>query len=195
MPNYHGSMVDEPTEVFDDIYLTQLVHEAERGHIERSAVEGPAAILREGLSSGRPWEATASMAESVDELNALYVKRRTELLATHQAGYDLTFHVASRLPGEPPLQLGGARTVGGLAAWTLLAVAGIVALALTRRRVPAVVSALLLASSFVDLYMAYVGDSVEVQRHMVGPLARMTAIMVVCIVSGLDAALSARKRS
>jgi len=45
---------------------------------------------------------------------------------------------------------------------------------------------LLLASSFIDLYMAYIGDSVEVQRHMVGPLSRMALIMVICFGIGID---------
>jgi hypothetical protein len=70
---------------FEVIYLPQLEHEALRGHIERSAVEGPAANLRDGLSSGRPWEATQSMVESIEELKDLYVKRRTQLLLAHQA--------------------------------------------------------------------------------------------------------------
>ena len=36
------------------------------------------------------------------------------------------------------------------------------------------------------MYMAYVGDSVEVQRHMVGPLSRMALVMVICFGVGLD---------
>ncbi|MCU1389692.1 MAG: hypothetical protein JWL72_3030, partial [Ilumatobacteraceae bacterium] len=40
--------------------------------------------------------------------------------------------------------------------------------------------------TFVDLYMAYVGDSVEVQRHMVGPLSRMALVMVLCLGVGVD---------
>jgi hypothetical protein len=113
------------------------------------------------------------------------------LLAADQSGYD-AFHVQARMPGEPPFQLGGARTRQGLVIWTALAAAGVAALAWRRRGAPAVVLGVLLVSSFVDLYMAYVGDAVEVQRHMVGPLARMTAIMVVCIVAGADAVLARR---
>ena len=105
-------------------------------------------------------------------------------LASNQSEYD-AFHVAARLPKAPSNQLGGPTTPLGLLVWTLAAVGGI-AVAARRHRVQAVVLLLLLVSTFVDLYMAYVGDSVEVQRHMVGPLSRMAIIMVMCAVTGVD---------
>ena len=117
------------------------------------------------------------------------------LLASNQAEYD-AFHVAARLPKAASNQLGGPTTPFGLLIWTLAAVGGI-ALALRQRRVQAVVLSLLLASTFVDLYMAYVGDSVEVQRHMVGPLSRMAIILVICVSIGVDSiavALKQRRR-
>ncbi len=109
------------------------------------------------------------------------------LLAADQSSYD-AFKVGRRLPDPPPGQLGGPTTVTGLQVWTLLSATGIALGAVRRRRrAQAVVLGLLLASSFIDLYMAYVGDSVEVQRHMVGPLARMALIMALCVAIGLDA--------
>ena len=114
------------------------------------------------------------------------------LLASNQAEYD-AFHVAARLPKAASNQLGGPTTPFGLLIWTLAAVGGI-ALALRQRRVQAVVLSLLLASTFVDLYMAYVGDSVEVQRHMVGPLSRMAIILVMCVAIGVDSIAVAVKQ-
>jgi hypothetical protein len=55
--------------------------------------------------------------------------------------------------------------------------------------VQSVVLGLLLLSCLVDLYMAYVGDSVEVQRHMVGPLSRMAVVCVLCVCTGIDTVL------
>ena len=108
------------------------------------------------------------------------------LLASNQAGYD-AFGVAARLPGPAPDQINGPTSPLGLLVWTLIAVGGVGLAAWRRRRVEAVVLGLLLASTFVDLYMAYVGDSVEVQRHVVGPLARMALVMTFCLGIGLDA--------
>ena len=109
------------------------------------------------------------------------------LLAADQTSYD-AFKVGQRLPDPPPGQLGGPTTVTGLQVWTLHAAAGIALAAVRRRRrAQSVVLGLLLVSCFIDLYMAYVGDSVEVQRHMVGPLARMALVMALCAAVGLDA--------
>jgi len=69
---------------FDDIYLSQLEAEVAAGHLEVSAIKNAAAILREGLSSDRPWEAVGSLGDSMGELRAVYIKRRGELLAAHQ---------------------------------------------------------------------------------------------------------------
>lgn len=109
------------------------------------------------------------------------------ILKTEQIGYD-AFHVSRRLPSAPSSQLGGPTTRGGLVVWTIVAAAGL-ALAARRRGLQSIVLALLLVSSFVDLYIAYVGDSLEVQRHMVGPLSRMAVIMVICVAVGIDALL------
>lgn len=70
---------------FESIFLPQLELEMKEGRLEAAAARSAAAILREGLRSDRPWEAITSMADAVGELKALYVKRRTEVLAAHQA--------------------------------------------------------------------------------------------------------------
>ena len=110
------------------------------------------------------------------------------LLGSDQTSYD-AFGVAKRLPDAVTGQINGPTSRAGLLVWTLLSAAGLTLAALRRRRVQAVVLGLALVSTFVDLYMAYVGDSVEVQRHMVGPLARMALIMVICVGVGADAAI------
>jgi hypothetical protein len=110
------------------------------------------------------------------------------LLRTDQVSYD-AFHVSARLPKASTSQLGGPTTRRGLLIWTLVSLIGL-ALASRRRGLQTAVLGLLLVSTFIDLYMAYVGDSVEVQRHMVGPLSRMAVIMVVCVCVGIDAAIA-----
>ena len=109
------------------------------------------------------------------------------LLHSDQSAYD-AFHVAARLPAAPTSQLGGPTTRLGLVLW-IVAVAVALVIALPRRRVQSVVLGLLMLSCFIDVYIAYVGDSLEVQRHMVGPLSRMAVVFVLCICMGIDAAL------
>ncbi|MCU1395671.1 MAG: hypothetical protein JWM34_4099 [Ilumatobacteraceae bacterium] len=108
------------------------------------------------------------------------------LLRADQSSYD-AFTVAERLPDAAPAQINGPTTRKGLLVWMLLSVAGLGLAAWRRRGRQSIVLGLLLVSTFVDLYISYIGDSVEVQRHMVGPLARMALIMVLCLGVGLDA--------
>ena len=72
--------------------------------------------------------------------------------------------------------------------WLLLAGAGLLS-AFRRRRAQSIVLGLLLVSCAVDVYIAYVGDSVEVQRHLVGPLSRLTAILMIFVAIGLDSVI------
>jgi hypothetical protein len=109
------------------------------------------------------------------------------ILAANQSDYDVAFGVSKRLPKPLPWQLSGPTTTTGLWNWAILAFLGIAALAI-KRRGQAVVLGLLLLSCAVDIYMAYVGDSVEVQRHMVGPLSRLSVILMLCVLAGADAA-------
>jgi hypothetical protein len=70
---------------FEDIFLPQLSQQVEAGHLDASSVTNAAAVLREGLMSDRPWEATASLSDSAAELKTVYVKRRGELLDAHES--------------------------------------------------------------------------------------------------------------
>ncbi|MEO6123437.1 MAG: hypothetical protein ABIR32_06975 [Ilumatobacteraceae bacterium] len=107
------------------------------------------------------------------------------LLSSDQHAYD-AFGVADRLPDAAPAQINGPTTPLGLLAWTVLCLVALALATLRKRRAQVVVLGLLFASTFVDLYMAYVGDSVEVLRHMVGPLSRMALVMVIIVGVGLD---------
>ncbi len=115
------------------------------------------------------------------------------LLSSDQASYD-AFTVADRLPDAAPAQINGPMTRTGLMVWSGVCALSLLLATLRGRRIQALVLGLLLASTFVDLYMAYVGDSVEVQRHMVGPLSRMALVMVIVVVLGLDSAIEMIRR-
>jgi len=39
----------------------------------------------------------------------------------------------------------------------------------------------------VDLYLTFAGDSLEVGRHLVGPLDRLSVMLVISIAIGADA--------
>jgi hypothetical protein len=109
--------------------------------------------------------------------------------------YD-TQGVYNRLPREMPLQLGGPTTRAGLTTWLALAAAALAAalvLALQRRRGLGIVvfGATALLLTLVELYTTWVGDPLEVQRHLVGTLSRLSVILVVIIASAVDVGLDA----
>ena len=116
------------------------------------------------------------------------------LLSYGDADYD-TFGVTHRLPTRMPAPLGEPRTNGALAAGLLLAAAGI-AFAATdrRRRLVAVATGVMLVSALADLYVSFAGDSIEVERHLVGPLLRLSVAMVVAIAIGVDTAVQSVRR-
>jgi hypothetical protein len=111
--------------------------------------------------------------------------------------YD-TQGVYDRLPREMPLQLGGPTTRAGLTTWLALAGAAlaaalVLAFALHRRRGIGVVvfGASALVLTLLELYTTWVGDPLEVQRHLVGTLSRLSVILVVIIASAVDVGLDA----
>ena len=117
------------------------------------------------------------------------------ILAEDVQYYD-TQGVYNRLPREMPLQLGGPSTRRGLTTWLVLggvALAAGFALALVRRRGIRMVvfGTVALLMALVELYTTWASDPVEMPRHMVGTLSRMSIILVVVIASAVDTAIDA----
>ena len=88
------------------------------------------------------------------------------------------FHVAQRLPDSLPAPLGQPRTTGGLAFGIVLTIAGIVLMAIDRRRRwIAVFCGVMLLSACIDIYVSYAGDPLEVSaapgRFTAPPLGRL----------------------
>jgi hypothetical protein len=107
--------------------------------------------------------------------------------------YDL-FGVADRLP-ERFGGIDGPRTTTQLAIWMFIAVGALVLTAtFSRRRLLALVVALALASAWIELYLSHAGDSVEVHRHLVGPLLRLGLTLTVAVALGIDT-LASRGRT
>jgi hypothetical protein len=104
--------------------------------------------------------------------------------------YD-TYGVFGRFPHHFPPPLGTPRTPAGLWAEMLLATGGIViALIEGRRRVLAVVALVGLLSALLDIWTSYAGDPLEVNRHLVGPLARLNVFVILAIALGADAVIA-----
>ncbi len=100
--------------------------------------------------------------------------------------YD-TFKTSDRLPRRVPFSFGAATSRGQLLLWTTIAFAAAAFAALDRRRrLVAVFGVVGLVSALVDLYVCYVGDAVEVNRHLVGPLARVAVMSIICVGLGID---------
>jgi len=88
-------------------------------------------------------------------------------LSTDHRSDDL-FGVSDRLPGDLPLGLDGPRDATQLACWALVGAAGLAASIARGRRRRSVVLMVVLASVAIEMYASWLGDSVEVQRHL-GP--------------------------
>jgi hypothetical protein len=115
------------------------------------------------------------------------------ILGEDDRAYD-NYAVFDRFPHHLPAPFGTPRTNAGLWAGLLLAAAGLGLAAVDRRRrlLVAVVAGGLL-SAIVDIWCSYVGDPMEVNRHMVGALARLGVLVIVAVALGADAT-SARLR-
>lgn len=117
------------------------------------------------------------------------------ILAEDVQYYD-TQGVYNRLPREMPLQLGGPSTRRGLTTWLVLGVLALAAgfaLALVRRRGIGLVvfGTTALVFALVELYTTWASDPVEMPRHMVGLLSRMSIVLVVVIGSAVDTGIDA----
>ena len=112
------------------------------------------------------------------------------ILRSDNHEYD-TYQVFDRFPHHMPPPLGEPRTNVGW--WLLLALgmAGIGIAAFERRRqLLAYTTAVLLLSGLVDLWSSYVGDPMEVNRHLVGPLLRCDVVLLLGIALGADSLIA-----
>ena len=113
-----------------------------------------------------------------------------QFLGDEFRAYDL-FGVGDRIPRRT---LGPFDPVGSsvmFAVGLVASTAGAV-LAARRRRALGLFAAFLLLPAWIDLYLSYAGDAVEVNRHMVGALSRLSVAMVVAVAIGVDAVLQKR---
>ncbi len=116
------------------------------------------------------------------------------ILGEDDRAYD-SYAVFARFPHHLPAPFGTPRTNAGLFAGLLLAAAGLgIAASDRRRRLLAAVVAAGLVSAIVDIWCSYVGDPMELNRHMVGPLARLTVLVIVAVALGADTAGTRRHR-
>ena len=123
----------------------------------------------------------------------MLAKQWNALLSDNQAAYD-GYGVGHRLPQRYPLQLGGPQTANGLKAWLLVAAGTLAAgAALTRRRGPLVFAAAGLLAVLVDIYFSFVGDALEVSRHLVGSLDRLNVMLVIAVAIGADLVCQAQR--
>jgi hypothetical protein len=121
--------------------------------------------------------------------NRLHHELPNILHDTNQA-YD-SYGVFNRFPQHLPPPLGEPRTNAGLWGLMLLAAAGLGAAALERRRrLLVAVAAVGLLSAFVEIWASYAGDAMEVNRHLVGPLARLNVLLILAIALGADAVVA-----
>ena len=115
------------------------------------------------------------------------------MLHTSLPEYD-SFEVHERLPERFPPPLGLPGTNSALATWMAMAAAGLGLswLAVRRGAMSAAVALFAcagLVSALVDVYCSYVGDPLEVGRHLIGPSARLAVMVAVCIGLGVEAGL------
>ena len=105
-------------------------------------------------------------------------------------GYDL-FDVGDRIPRRT---LGPFDPVGSglMVAVGLVASTAAALIAARRRRALGLFAAFLLIPAWIDLYLSYAGDAVEVSRHLIGAMSRVSVAIVVVVGIGIDAALEAR---
>jgi hypothetical protein len=119
-------------------------------------------------------------------------KELRNILADDYQAYD-GYGVNHRLPGRLPWQLGGPGTPMGLMTWLLLATIILAAAAIFSSRLHPIVFAFGgLLVVLVDIYCSYVGDALEVNRHLAGPLSRLSVMLVIAIAVGYDALVQAR---
>ncbi|MET0326315.1 MAG: hypothetical protein ABW219_13915, partial [Ilumatobacteraceae bacterium] len=109
--------------------------------------------------------------------------RLDELLHYDYAEYD-SLGVGDRLVSPV---LDGPRSSRQLVLWLAVAAAGLLLAASARRlRAQVVVVTVAAAGALLDVYVSYSGDSLEVQRHLIAPWARLSVCLVLAVGLGIE---------
>jgi hypothetical protein len=153
--------------------------------------DGEAFLVDPELSEYRSWAAdggrrAAAMAAIVKSgwyLDGLW-NGLPSYTSTDHLAYD-TLDVSRHFPERTlgPLDPVGSRWA--MCFWMVGALLAI-GIAWTLRRTTAWFLAFLVAPVLVDLYLVFVGDAIEIGRHLVGPMFRWSVVCVVCVAVGID---------
>lgn len=148
-------------------------------------------LVDPGLARYRQWAkgsgrlvAGASFVVKVDWYLQHYWEDLPSYTATDHLSYD-TFHVAERFPERPlgPFDPTGSRPTVMISLAVLLAGS---ALLLARSRTLGWLAAFWTVPVVADLYLSYVSDAIEVGRHLVGPLQRLSVVTVLVTALAID---------
>jgi hypothetical protein len=123
----------------------------------------------------------------------LFYKDLPTMLRADMSYYD-SHHVYGRLPHQMPLQLGGPSTRKGLTIWLMFSVVALAATAaatvrLRRRRYLglALFGALSLTVALAELFLAWFGEPIEIQRHAIGAVCMLAVLLIIVVATGVDA--------
>ncbi len=109
----------------------------------------------------------------------LEAKEWKSLLASDYDAYD-GYHVIDALPKSIPFQLGGPQTPDALRTWLLFAIgASCLGAVRSRRRGLTAFVFFFIYFVFIEIDTSFAGDALEVGRHLVGPLNRLSVILVI----------------
>ncbi len=174
------------------------VDDALLAHTGANAFDDGSAMLEDpALAEFRQWASGAgqrwqlvSYVRHAPFWSGLLGDRLDELLRYDFEAYDV-FGVGDRLasPG-----LDGPRSSMQLAIWLGGAAAGLVlAASRARLRGRTAVVGLALFGALLDVYLSFAGDALEVQRHLVAPLARLSVALVLAVALGIEAIADGRR--
>ena len=138
--------------------------------------------------SGQMWQMVSFIRFAPHWINQSLGELDSEL-AYDNHDYDV-FDTAEKLPDGSWLGIGGPQSELALLIWLLLALISLSLIWRSQNRIRASVLTVLLLSSFVDYTVSWVGDSVEVNRHLVGCFFRTSIILGVVLACGVNAFLT-----
>jgi len=142
--------------------------------------------------SGQFWQMLSFIRFAPHWINQSFQEIDSEL-AYDNHDYDL-FRTAQKLPDGSWLGIGGPQSEMALLIWLLLALISLYLIWRSQHRIRAIVLMVLLLSSFVDYIVSWVGDSVEVNRHLVGCFFRTSIILGVVLACGVNAFLTENRK-